>query len=124
MKGYIVATLMTCEEDNATVKSTLLVEDTRRVSAASTRSMSARFWRPSMTWTLLDARRRRVDPRNNKTPMPTEAKERLKKFFETEPTRLENWYANLLSVYQDAFGQEDTTILTGGRLMRKCSKCG
>jgi hypothetical protein len=53
-----------------------------------------------------EARRRGVDPRNNKAPMLKEAKERLQKFFETEPTRLENWYANLLGVYADAFGSE------------------
>jgi hypothetical protein len=55
---------------------------------------------------VLDARRRGVDPRNNKAPMLQEAKERLQKFFETEPGRLENWYANLLGVYEDAFGPE------------------
>jgi hypothetical protein len=55
---------------------------------------------------VLDARRRGVDPRNNKAPMLKEAKERLQKFFESEPARLENWYSNLLGVYTDAFGQE------------------
>jgi hypothetical protein len=55
---------------------------------------------------VLDARRRGVDPRNNKAPMLKEAKERLQKFFETEPARLENWYANLLGVYEDTFGSE------------------
>jgi hypothetical protein len=55
---------------------------------------------------VLDARRRGVDPRNNKAPMLKEAKERLQKFFQTEPARLESWYANLLGVYADAFGQE------------------
>lgn len=55
---------------------------------------------------VLDARRRDVDPRNNKTPLLKQAKERLQKFFETEPARLEHWYSNLLGVYADAFGQE------------------
>jgi hypothetical protein len=55
---------------------------------------------------VLDARLRGVDPRNNKAPMLAEAKERLKKFFETEPARLEHWYSNLLGVYEDAFGRE------------------
>jgi hypothetical protein len=55
---------------------------------------------------VLDARRRGVDPRNNKAPMLKEAKERLQKFFETEPARLEHWYSNLLGVYADAFGPE------------------
>ncbi len=41
-----------------------------------------------------------------KPPMLKEAKERLQKFFETEPARLENWYLNLLGVYADAFGPE------------------
>ena len=55
---------------------------------------------------VLDARRQGVDPRNNKAPMLAEAKERLQKFFQTEPARLEQWFENLLGVYQDAFGQE------------------
>lgn len=55
---------------------------------------------------VLDAKRRGVDPRNNKAPMLAEAKERLQKFFETEPARLERWFENLLGVYQDAFGQQ------------------
>jgi hypothetical protein len=55
---------------------------------------------------VLDARRRGVDPRNNKTPMLAQTKERLRKFFQTEPARLESWYSNLLGVYADAFGQE------------------
>jgi len=55
---------------------------------------------------VLDARRRGVDPRNDKVPMLKEAKERLQKFFQTEPARLESWYSNLLGVYADTFGQE------------------
>jgi hypothetical protein len=55
---------------------------------------------------VLDARRRGVDPRNNKAPMLKEAKERLQKFFQTEPARLESWYSNLLGVYADTFGQD------------------
>jgi hypothetical protein len=38
--------------------------------------------------------------------MLKEAKERLQKFFQTEPARLESWYSNLLGVYADAFGQD------------------
>jgi len=56
--------------------------------------------------TVLEARSRGVDPRNNKAPMLAPAKERLQKFFQTEPARLERWFENLLGVYQDAFGQE------------------
>jgi len=55
---------------------------------------------------VLDARRRGVDPRNNKAPLLAPAKERLLKFFQTEPARLEHWFENLLGAYQDAFGQE------------------
>jgi hypothetical protein len=55
---------------------------------------------------VLDARRRGVDPRNGKAPMLAPARERLQKFFHTEPARLEHWFDNLLGVYQDAFGQE------------------
>jgi hypothetical protein len=55
---------------------------------------------------VLDARRRGVDPRNNKAPMLAPARERLQKFFQTEPARLEHWFDNLLGAYQDAFGQE------------------
>ena len=55
---------------------------------------------------VLDARRRGVDPRNNKAPMLAEAKERLRKFFETEPARLERNYQNLLAVYEEVFGDE------------------
>jgi hypothetical protein len=53
-----------------------------------------------------DARRRGVDPRNNKAPMLAEAKERLRKFFDTEPARLERNYQNLLAVYDEVFGDE------------------
>jgi hypothetical protein len=54
---------------------------------------------------VLDARRRGVDPRNGKAPMLAPARERLQKFFQTEPARLEHWFDNLLGTYQDAFGQ-------------------
>jgi hypothetical protein len=53
-----------------------------------------------------DARRRGVDPRNNKAPMLAEAKEQLRKFFETEPVRLERNYQSLLAVYGEVFGDE------------------
>lgn len=55
---------------------------------------------------VLDARRRGVDPRNNKAPMLAEAKERLEKFFETEPARLERWFTSLMGSYESAFGPE------------------
>jgi hypothetical protein len=55
---------------------------------------------------VLDARRRGVDPRNNKAPMLAEAKERLQKFFQTEPARLEQWFKSLMDTYESAFGAE------------------
>jgi hypothetical protein len=57
---------------------------------------------------VLDARRRGVDPRNNKAPMLTEAKERLQKFFETEPARLERWWQTLMDTYEEVFGGQAT----------------
>jgi hypothetical protein len=55
---------------------------------------------------VLDARRRGVDPRNNKAPVLAPAKERLQKFFETEPVRLERWWQAQMGVYEEAFGPE------------------
>jgi len=55
---------------------------------------------------VLDARRRGVDPRNNKKPMLHEAKERLDKFFAKEPARLEQWWETLMATYGEAFGTE------------------
>jgi hypothetical protein len=55
---------------------------------------------------VLDARRRGVDPRNNKTPMLAPAQERLQKFFETEPVRLVRWWQAQLDVYAEAFGPD------------------
>jgi hypothetical protein len=55
---------------------------------------------------VLDARRRGVDPGNDKAPALPAAKERLGKFFETEPARLERWWQNLLDVYEEGFGAE------------------
>jgi hypothetical protein len=58
--------------------------------------------------TVLDARRRGVDPRNNKKPMLQPAREWLQKFFETEPGRLERWFQNLMDTYDTVFGPEAT----------------
>jgi hypothetical protein len=55
---------------------------------------------------VMDARRRGVDPRNNKPPMLQQARERLQKFFVTEPARLEHWWVNLMDVYEQSFGAE------------------
>lgn len=53
-----------------------------------------------------DARRRGVDPRNNKAPMLVPAQERLRQFFVSEPKRLEFWWRDLMDVYEQAFGAE------------------
>jgi hypothetical protein len=55
---------------------------------------------------VLDARRRGVDPRNNKAPVLKEARERLRKFFGTEPARLERWWQTLMDTYAEVFGNE------------------
>ncbi len=55
---------------------------------------------------VLDARRRGVDPRNDKAPMLAPAKERLQKFFETEPVRLERWWQAQMGIYEEAFGPD------------------
>jgi len=55
---------------------------------------------------VMDARIRGVDPQTNKMPSRPQAKERLAKFFKTEPTRLENWFRSLMGPYEDAFGAD------------------
>jgi hypothetical protein len=55
---------------------------------------------------VLDARRRGVDPRNNKVPILREATERLRKFFDTEPARLDRWWQTLMDTYEEVFGPE------------------
>ena len=53
---------------------------------------------------VLDARRRGVDPKTGKKPTRPKTSERLDKFFETEPARLERWFGSLMGAYEDAFG--------------------
>jgi hypothetical protein len=53
---------------------------------------------------VLDARRRGVNPVTGKTPRTPATRERLRKFFETEPGRLEHWYQTLMDTYAQAFG--------------------
>jgi hypothetical protein len=55
---------------------------------------------------VLNARRLGVDPRNRKKPMLPAAKERLQKFFDTEPQRLERWFQTLMDTYESSFGIE------------------
>jgi hypothetical protein len=55
---------------------------------------------------VMEGRRRSVDPRNNKPPRLEQARERLQKFFVTEPARLEHWWQNLMDVYKQSFGAE------------------
>ncbi len=55
---------------------------------------------------VMDARRRGVDPQTGKPPRTHATQEKLRRFFQEEPPRLERSYANLLAVYQDAFGAD------------------
>ena len=55
---------------------------------------------------VLDARLRGVDPATGKPPRTANTRERLRKFFQTEPTRLEQWYQTLMDTYEEAFGNE------------------
>jgi hypothetical protein len=55
---------------------------------------------------VLDARRRGVNPETGKPPRTPASSERLRKFFETEPGRLEHWYQTLMDTYAEAFGDE------------------
>ena len=55
---------------------------------------------------VLDARRRGVNPATGKAPRSPATRERLRKFFETEPGRLEHWYQTLMDTYAEAFGDE------------------
>jgi hypothetical protein len=55
---------------------------------------------------VLDARRQGVDPATGKQPRTPATRERLRKFFETEPGRLEHWYRTLMDTYAEAFGDE------------------
>ncbi|HEY4311661.1 MAG TPA: hypothetical protein VGN12_19600 [Pirellulales bacterium] len=57
---------------------------------------------------VCDARRQRVDPATGKPPRTHAARERLRRFFETEPARLERSFASLMGVYEDAFGTDAT----------------
>jgi hypothetical protein len=55
---------------------------------------------------VLDARRCGVDPATGKPPRTPTTRERLRKFFETEPARLEQRYQTLMDTYEEAFGAE------------------
>jgi hypothetical protein len=55
---------------------------------------------------VLDARRRGVDPATDKAPRTEAQQKRLQQLYESEPPRLERWFANLLGTYEDAFGAD------------------
>ena len=55
---------------------------------------------------VMDAKRRGVDPRNNRKPMLAETKQRLQTFLETEPARLDRWYQTLMDTYADTVGAD------------------
>jgi hypothetical protein len=56
--------------------------------------------------TVLDARRRGVDPATGRPPRTAASRERLHKVFKTEPARLEQWFRSLMDTYEEAFGAE------------------
>jgi hypothetical protein len=53
-----------------------------------------------------DARRRGVDPATGKPPRSHATREKLRRFFDEEPGRLERHVANLMAVYEDVFGAD------------------
>jgi len=55
---------------------------------------------------IADARRRGVDPKTKAKPTSRGGSERLKKFFETEPARLERSWKAFIGTYEAAFGDE------------------
>jgi hypothetical protein len=55
---------------------------------------------------IADARRGGVNPKTGARPTSRGATERLKMFFETEPTRLERTWQMLMGTYEEAFGDE------------------
>lgn len=55
---------------------------------------------------VLAARRTGIDPGTGKVPTTHAAKERLRKYLQEEPGRLEHAYQLLIETYEDAFGPE------------------
>jgi hypothetical protein len=56
--------------------------------------------------TVMDARRRGVDPRDGKAPRTTKQREALEKLFKEEPSRLERSFDTLIDVYEEVFGPD------------------
>jgi hypothetical protein len=59
-----------------------------------------------------EARRRGIDPITGKPPGMHGKREKLRRWFQEEPERLERSFTNLIGVYEDAFGQEAAEALT------------
>jgi len=62
--------------------------------------------------TVLDARRKGVDPMTGKAPTTHAATEKLRQFFQKEPGRLERAFENTMAVYRDAFGADAADAFT------------
>ena len=61
---------------------------------------------------VMDARRRGVDPATGTVPKTSAAKERLRKYLSEEPGRLENTFAVLMGTYGTAFGDAAADAFT------------
>jgi hypothetical protein len=68
--------------------------------------------------TVLDARRRGVDPGTGKKPRSHGARERLRKYLDEEPGRLERSFTATLGVYEDVFGSQAADTFT--KALRAC----
>jgi hypothetical protein len=55
---------------------------------------------------ILDAKRRGIDPSTRRAAVNAAMRQRLQKLYTTEPARLEQWFQNLLAVYEESFGLE------------------
>jgi len=62
--------------------------------------------------TVLDARRGGVDPGTGKKPRSHAARERLRKYLDEEPGRLERSFTAMLGVYEDVFGSQAADAFT------------
>ena len=78
-------------------------DNIRRLHEEHTRDLSAMLRELDV---ILDARRRGVDSRTNKTPETEKSREHLRHFHEVEPNRLERAFNSMLEVYEVAFGPE------------------
>jgi hypothetical protein len=94
--------------DEAIDAGRILDEDT---TPAAIRSIHAEHAREALATlhtldTVLDARRRGVDPATGAPPRTVATRERLAKRLQTEPERLEHAFTVLMDVYEEAFGFE------------------